>query len=796
MTNISKPSPFPSSPLDNPTSSTSGSTILTKYSYDNLRAAGLTNSSSQLKISAIDSRPAGSSSNVGPSRTQQPYDQAHNFDLDRSHAVSTPHLPVYDATSIRDRSNSEFVKKTTPPTNQTPASSFAEPTVQEDLRKPDSKASLYSSPPEVVKETVAATPCVLQMSKPTTDWKRDAPVMGKVAVAVPRHVPDTYKVQGTKSPEAQYAPTVMHLHPTTEAPQTRHSISSSHSSSDYAKETSLELESEIKINNKEPPLSHVPKSQSSNPLEGFYEPIKQPSSPQSTLENSFVSNQQDEHPVFHTTPAVHSKAPSAPELLFDMAAAEARANFLQASRPSESSLQPHYENKERTTSPVYRNLPESQYLPEPQNAGIGSGQVKPPRLRPSSQAFDELDGPSGVGVLNSSEQPRPFVKHLNPQLFNKNGFQVEAEIDSNDFIQRPGSPGGAKPLRPQATIDFRGQPPPPQHLAETPKSPMERKSISFDDNEMIKKGNAPNKQLSAFDVNRPTPNSILKNASKGLQIIDKVNGGALTNMNPGAELDQSTEMGPNSRYNSEPRERKLSSNANQNDSDSNSSRQAEKERKYDRSKSPSIRNLKNRFFASDKKEKSRKSAPHSQSAESNKPGSQQSEDKPFVRSSNSQIQGPMKAFPQKSVDMPDSAVGNAPMKASFRPRASSKDRPQVEPPKPPTDYQSGGEPLGSLRRLPSGPQHSGQRPGGLEVSTRNGGGQPGPTAFMSPQNSFDRRGRPGPYGPPPGGQGQVPQTGGPNLQQLAAGGQYRRVRPRSQPPPPEGARSDVVTTDV
>ena len=229
-------------------------------------------------------------------------------------------------------------------------------------------------------------------------------------------------------------------------------------------------------------------------------------------------------------------------------------------------------------------------------------------------------------------------------------------------------------------MDFRAAPP-SQLFSETPKSPIERKSISFDDNEMIKKGNTLGKQSSAFDVNRPTPNSILKNAPKGLQIIDKVNGGGSAQVNVDADLP---ETGANSKYHSVPRESRLSSNnnnVNQNDSDSNSSRQAEKERKYERSKSPSIKNLKNRFFASDKKDKGRKSAPASQ--DSTKSSSQQSEDKPaFARSaSNSNVQpGPMKAFPQKSaevnvsVDAPD-----APSKASFRPRSTSKDRPQVTP---------------------------------------------------------------------------------------------------------------------
>lgn len=803
MTNISKPSPFPSSPLDNYNHNNSASsTILTKYSYDNLRAAGLTNSSSQLKISAIDSRPAGNAGSPittverpGPSsKKQQAYDQAHMFDPNMSHAVSTPHLPVYDATTIRDRSNSELAVKK-PSQN---AQLHKGPSVVEEspLSKPESKASLNSSVPEVVRESVAATPAVLQMSKPTTDWKREPPAAK--ATVVSKQAPDTFKVHGAKSPEAQLAPSVVHLRPTIE-PQARHSFSSSHSSSDYAKETSLELENEVKIN-RDPPQTYIPKSQSSTPLEGVYEPKQiHPASSQSTLSNSFMSNQPDEHPLFNPASA-HTKAPSAPELLFDMAAAEAREKFLQASKTPETASQqlPRYE-MEGATSPMYGNLPppaESQFHHEPQN----SGQWKPPRQRPPSQIYDEHDGAAPAGTSNASEQPRSFVRHLNPQSFNKNGFSQADPERENNFAQRPPSPEHRH--RPEATLEFRAAPP-NQSFSETPKSPIERKSISFDDNEMIKKGNTLGKQSSAFDVNRPTPNSILKNAPKGLQIIDKVNGGAQVNVN-----SDSPETGPNSKYNSVPRESRLSNNVNQNDSDSNSSRQAEKERKYERSKSPSIKNLKNRFFASDKKDKDkgRKSAPPSQ--DSSKASPQQSEDKPaFGRSaSNSNVQpGPMKAFPQKpgeqivSTDLPDMA--NAPAKASFRPRASSKDRPQVEPPKPPSDYQ----PSGSLRRPPPQQQHpTPQRNAALDVSAGVSANvaPSGPAGLLSPQNSFDRRGR---SSAPRQSQDQ-PQysSGGPvggGSYQPVAGGQYRRVnRPRSQPPPPQGqprtAPSNAITTDV
>ena len=130
-----------------------------------------------------------------------------------------------------------------------------------------------------------------------------------------------------------------------------------------------------------------------------------------------MSNQPDEqHPMFSAN-SVHTKAPSAPELLFDMAAAEAREKFLQASKaPETASQQPPRVELDGTTSPVYGNMhsAESQYHQQPQV----SGQWKPPRQRPSSQVYDDHD--SGAPPA-THEQPRSFVRHLNPQSFNRNG---------------------------------------------------------------------------------------------------------------------------------------------------------------------------------------------------------------------------------------------------------------------------------------------------------------------------------------------------------------------------------------
>ncbi|XP_075241080.1 uncharacterized protein LOC142336269 isoform X2 [Convolutriloba macropyga] len=110
--NRQKPSPFPSSNLNSAAGPNSqSSAILTKYSYDNLRSAGLTNSSSQLKITAIDSRHesrpeersransvaggVNSKLNRRVGAPQKGGNQSHGYDPDRSRAVSTPHLPSH-----------------------------------------------------------------------------------------------------------------------------------------------------------------------------------------------------------------------------------------------------------------------------------------------------------------------------------------------------------------------------------------------------------------------------------------------------------------------------------------------------------------------------------------------------------------------------------------------------------------------------------------------------------------------------------------------------------------------------
>ena len=566
--NLSKPSPFPSSTLG--TDKDSGSAILTKYSYDSLRLSGLTNSSSQLKITAIDSRHGhpgsdrGRANSIGGPKVnrrgpvQKGINQAFVYDQDRGKAFSNPHLSSHQKQNSMGSSMGGFDSDWSDYNSANNLNISTEPESSEVKDMPQirlelagnmtSNSSVDPENDEIIKPEVRLkdSSAPRAMSSPvTTSLDRQN---GKGNVQPVRQQTSRYDIDRSRSPQAHPAsdfpnnvnfPSAQnnnqirhlgHVNPNIKA---RNSPAISSSSSDGVRSASINLREEVLVRKDLPAsaFSQFSESMSSMPLQ---KPIP---GNRGAIQNPFPVDDD-----------VNRRKPMSPNCSSDESDgngvarkgnnAEARRMFLEASKPG-AALQDWINRKD---------------------AQVG---------RPLGQ-------PTRRSLL---AEPLNVEKDPNPSMQIPGFFPIENPNQLDTARENPNAPRSSN---------------------------ERRRSIKFEPNERLDKGAwySGSRPPSGGDMRRPNgsenPSSILKNKAPegGMQIVD--------NLGP---VEGSSENG----MDQPKRGQKNNSFQRGYESDSNNSGKmsSDKEnslnrsKQSNRSKSPSFKNFRNRFFSNsdDKKEK-------------------------------------------------------------------------------------------------------------------------------------------------------------------------------------------------
>ncbi|XP_063715682.1 uncharacterized protein LOC134843446 isoform X2 [Symsagittifera roscoffensis] len=616
--NLSKPSPFPSSTLG--TDKDSGSAILTKYSYDSLRLSGLTNSSSQLKITAIDSRhehpgsDRGRANSIGGPKVnrrgpvQKGINQAFVYDQDRGKAFSNPHLSSHQKQNSMgssmggfDSDWSDYNSANNLNISTEPESSEVKDMPQIRLELAGNMTSNSSVDPEndeiikpVVRLKVSSAPRAMSSPVSTSLDRQN----GKGNVQPVREQTSRYDIDRSRSPQAHPAsdfPNNVKFPPAQNNNQIRHlghvnhnlkarnSPAISSSSSDGVRSASINLREEVLVRKDQPDsaFSQFSESMSSMPLQkpipgnrGAIQnplPVDDDVNRRKLMSPNCSSDESDRNGVAHEDNN-----------------AEARRMFLEASKPG-AALQDRINRKEAQVGRPLEPLTRGSLLAEPLNVEKG--------LIPSMQ----IPGFSPIENPNQLDTARHIISPTINNVLEDSQLQ---EIEPHWPGERRYEPAHS------FQADMHKRLLPPKMDKENPNAPRSsnerRRSIKFEENERLVKGAgySGSRPPSGGDVRRPNgsenPSSILKNKAPegGMQIVDNlgpVEGSSENGMDPPkrGQKNNSFQRG----YESD------SNNSGKMSSDKENSLNRSKQ--SNRSKSPSFKNFRNRFFSNsdDKKEK-------------------------------------------------------------------------------------------------------------------------------------------------------------------------------------------------